>query len=667
MELTAPKARAATISTLWLPISEPGSVWLATLGLCAVYMASMARDLSLYDSGELALAAVQLGLGHPPGQPLHTLLGHALSRLPRVSPLVAVNLASVLPAALTLLPATSLAQTLLGRAASRPMLRAVPWLLAIAALHPSLWEPATRVEVYALATLFAVWAAARIAAPAPEDTEASAPRPPAHLFHVGLALGLCASVNPMIALCAGSAFAPGILLRLAKRHLPMRSLVYALAGGVLGLVPYLYILAVARRSDVMVWGAPRDAASLWHYVALRDYVSNQQITAPVWLAHIGAWCVWAVKQLLFPAIIIGSLAHLRFRRRTALGGTAAPLALLLLVAALSSNSVWQLDIPDYNGYVATGLWLVLTAVPALGAEAVAQRRRYAAGLIALSVAVCALAAAPHVLERTRQRDRLARVLSQHVLAEAPAHAILISEADLFAGSLFYLQEAEHARPDVVVLAYGLSSSRWHWERIYALHPELARIALQGAGGKAGRVQRLLAAHRERPVLVERFGLATELGLQVCPGGVYLRTGLACQTPAPPDVSVAELLANMLAELGAGSPGAAGAIAQTSYAIGDGLLRMGYPRAGLRLLLAGVPARLRPTDANVSLLPARAPPFSPRLADWRRSAALGDPARNLFVAGALLAAANNPDAAISYVRAAQRDGLPEAVELLERTR
>jgi hypothetical protein len=218
---------------------------------------------------------------------------------------------------------------------------------------------------------------------------------------------------------------------------------------------------------------------------------------------------------------------------------------------------------------------------------------------------------------------------------------------------------------VVVLAYGLSSSSWHWERIYALHPELTQIALQGAGGKVGRVQRFLAAHRDRPVLVERFGLAMELGIEACPGGVYLRTGTACQTPALPDASVAELLADMLSKLDSGSPGAAGAIAQTSYAIGDGLLRMGYPRAGLRVLLAGVPARLQPTGANVSLVPVRAPPFSPRLADWRRSAALGDPARNLFVAGALLAAANNPDAAISYVRAAQRDGLPEAVELLER--
>jgi hypothetical protein len=665
MELTAPKAQAATISTLWLPISEPGSAWLAAFGLCALYMASMARDLSLYDSGELALAAVQLGLGHPPGQPLHTLLGHALTWLPYLSPLVAVNLASALPAALTLLPATSLAQTLLGRDAARGLLRGAPWLLGIAALHPSLWEPATRIEVYALATFFAVWAAARIAAPARAGVEASAPRAPAQLFHAGLALGLCASVNPMIALCAGCAFAPHILLRLAKRQLPTRSLFYALAGGVLGLAPYLYILAVARRSDVMVWGAPRDAASLWHYVALRDYVNNQQITAPVWFAHIGAWCVWAVKQLLFPAIIIGSLAHLGFGRRTALGGMAAPLALLLLVAAFSSNSVWQLDIPDYNGYLATGLWLVLAAVPALCGEILARGRRYAAGLIALSIAVCALVAAPDVLERTRHHDYLARTLSQHVLAEAPARAILITEADLFAGSLFYLQEAEHARPDVVVLAYGLSSSSWHWQRIYALHPELTQIALKGAGGKVGRVQRFLAAHRDRPVLVERFGLATELGIEVCPGGVYLRTGSACQTPAPPDASIAELLADLLGKLDSGSPGAAGAIAQTSYSIGEGLLRMGYPRAGLRVLLAGVPARLQPTGANVSLLPVRAPPFSPRLADWRRSAALGDPARNLFVAGVLLAAANNPDAAISYVRAAQRDGLPEAVELLER--
>jgi len=661
---TAPRTRAATLATLWLPLSEPASTWLASCALCVVYVATMARDLSLYDSGELALVAVQLGLGHPPGQPLHTLLGHALCQLPLLPPLVAVGLASVLPAVLTLLPATSLAQAMLGANPSRAALRVLPWLLGLGALHPSLWEPATRVEVYALASFFAVWAAARLATAPEAILEPTGSRASLRLGQAGLALGLCASVNPMIALCTGSAFAPGIVWRIVQRRLPVRSLLYAVAGGALGLLPYLYVLAVAQRRDVLIWGAPRDAASLWHYLSLHDYVNNQQITAPVWVAHIGAWFVWAARQLLLPLLVLGSLAHGQFGARSGLGRVAAPLALLLLVAAFSSSSVWHLDIPDYNGYVATGLWLALAGVAAWCAEA-AQSRKLAAGVLALSVVGCALLAAPRVYERSRQHDHVARRLAERVLAAAPARAIVIAEADHLAGSLFYLQEAERARPDVVVLAYGLSSSSWHWEHIYRLHPELKAIALQGPGGKLGRVQRFLAAQSERPVLVERFDLVRELRLQACPGALYLRTGSACREPNAPDASLAAWFDRTLAQLGDGSPGAVGAIAQTSYATADSLLRMGYPRAGFSVLVAGVPLRLRPASPRAVDLSERAAPFTWRVAGWRRSAALGDPARNLFLAGLLLLASNQPDAAIGYMQAAQRDGLPEAVELLER--
>ncbi|HEX2678288.1 MAG TPA: DUF2723 domain-containing protein, partial [Polyangiales bacterium] len=150
---------------LFLPLRERYSTGCAAFALLAYYALTATHDLSLYDSGELALAAVQLGLGHPPGQPLHTLLGFALAHLPLWTPLFGVALASALPAALTLVPATSLAQSLLGADAPRAVLRLLPWVIALGALGSVLWEPATRVEVYALSTFFAVWAVARLAAP----------------------------------------------------------------------------------------------------------------------------------------------------------------------------------------------------------------------------------------------------------------------------------------------------------------------------------------------------------------------------------------------------------------------------------------------------------------------------------------------------------------------
>jgi hypothetical protein len=369
--------------------------------------------------------------------------------------------------------------------------------------------------------------------------------------------------------------------------------------------------------------------------------------------------------LWLPAIVLGMFGHARFAARATLGASVAPLTLLLLVAEVASNTVWQLDIPDYNGYVAGGLWLLLCGVPALCAELLRLRRPLAAATMALSVVLSAIMAAPSAFARTRQHDHVARTLAQQVLDEAPADAIVIAELDHYAGSLFYLQEAERQRPDVIVLVYGLASSRWHWQRIYQLHRRLAPFALQGPDGKPGRVRRFLRAHPDRTVLVERLELAAQLGLIACPGGVYLRTGRACATEGGADTHLPSRLSHALRELGDGSPGAAAAIALSSYTVGDDLRRMGYPRAALDWLLAGVPPRLL-ADNPMPKLPVHTlqqPRAWPR---WKRGAALGDPARNLFVAGLLLLANDEPGAALGYVRAASNDGLPEARALLEQT-
>src|SRR4051812_26676681 len=63
------------------PLSPRTSARWACAALATYECATMSRNLSLYDSGELALAAAQLGLGHPPGQPLHTLLGYLAARI----------------------------------------------------------------------------------------------------------------------------------------------------------------------------------------------------------------------------------------------------------------------------------------------------------------------------------------------------------------------------------------------------------------------------------------------------------------------------------------------------------------------------------------------------------------------------------------------------------
>ena len=62
-----------------------------------VYLATLCRTIYVGDSGELALAASQLQIAHPPGYPLLTLMGRVWSLIcGMVRPILALNILSAI-------------------------------------------------------------------------------------------------------------------------------------------------------------------------------------------------------------------------------------------------------------------------------------------------------------------------------------------------------------------------------------------------------------------------------------------------------------------------------------------------------------------------------------------------------------------------------------------
>jgi hypothetical protein len=268
--------------------------WLGALGVLLVYTLTMCRDLSLFDSPELALVAYELGLGHPPGQPLFTLIGHVFAHLPGVPPLLGINFMSALAGALTVVPATRIAEVLSGGESSRTQHGLIVFVIALGAMHPVLWEPATRVEVYSLATLLAVWGLERIQR-ALHPMSLPSDRHP--LVIGALLMGLSASANPVTALACTFTVAPTMISAIVQRRLPLKVLSLAIAAGIAGLLPYLYVPLVASRTDALVWGAPNNVHDLLGYFTGSDYARNTGITFAAWLGHMTEWL--AVSHIRF--------------------------------------------------------------------------------------------------------------------------------------------------------------------------------------------------------------------------------------------------------------------------------------------------------------------------------------------------------------------------------
>lgn len=608
-------------------------------GVLAMYLATMARDLTVYDSPELALVAHQLGLGHPIGQPLHTLLGFVGSHLPGVPAWTGLSLLSAVPAALTIFPLFALAERVAPAEARAPAVLTGLALFAIA-LHRIPWESATRVEVYALAVFFAVYGTARLWTASEDDPHVD--------FVWTLSIGLSIASNAVIGVAHGVPLFASWVMRRPKARQWRR----AAGGGALGLVPYLYVPLVAHRSpDVFVWGAPTTPGALFDYLRGADYAHNQRIDLAHFLDHLGELAQWGLSGGALAFFITGLLGLLLVDR----GGLrwVAALASVFCVAFVAYNVVFHPDVPDYCGYLAGPYLLAAVGVAALSRTALERGRK---SLAYATVAACFLPfiVAPFHLAGPRETPSVARTLVEGLAAEAPEGAFILVEADHWVAPLLYAQHVEGVRTDLVILPRGLASSSWFWTLTFRRHPTLTRIPLRGPGGANGRLKRMFEAHPNRPVLVETTALARRLGRSVCGVGWLLATDRACSADGPDPAPASRALADAAPRWGAGLEVAA----RVGAARGIALWELGDGRA-IDAFYAGLAGFGLPPPPP---LPPRVPVLSAPVPPFARRAAIYDPARNLYLGANLLFSAGQTSAAIHWLDAASADGLPEAPHL-----
>lgn len=148
------------MTNLKSPFSSPRWVGLL-VALCAlgVYMKTLAPSVTFIDSGELATVACTLGIAHPTGYPLFTLLGWVFSKLPIAGEeIVRLNIMAAVFCAAGVYVFFQLMHLLLAVASkskgSSPVLLASAGASLLLAFSETYWSQATSVEVYSLHLLF---------------------------------------------------------------------------------------------------------------------------------------------------------------------------------------------------------------------------------------------------------------------------------------------------------------------------------------------------------------------------------------------------------------------------------------------------------------------------------------------------------------------------------
>ena len=482
---------------------RPPYRWAAGLGVVvfAVYVATLAPTTAFWDTSEYIAAAKVLGIPHPPGNPLFTLMAHVWGLLPlAASYAVRINLFAA---------ATSAATAALWFLVAERWLRTgvpVRWARLAAAVAGTLvgafswtvWNQSTVNEkVYTVSMLsiaLIVWLTLRWA-----DAATGSRRD--HLLVLIAYLLALTSTNHMMGVLAAPVVAVYVLLTDWRSLLRPAVVAGVVSAIVVGLsINYLYLPIRAGQYPPINEGEPVGFFSQ----ALKDVLNRVQYGKPsvferqaAFIDQLGNyWQYWRwqfardwrgiapLATAIFTVLGITGLVTLIRRDRRA--GLAALALLGTLTLALifylnfrygfSIHPERQLDrevrerdyffIASFSYFgvlVAVGFGALIQSIVESLRERGTERTRWATASAVLGLALIPLLG--NRLTASRSGERLAHDFAVDMLESVEPYGILITAGDNDTFPLWFAQEVEGIRRDVTLANLSLMNTRWHLRQI----------------------------------------------------------------------------------------------------------------------------------------------------------------------------------------------------------
>jgi hypothetical protein len=283
------------------------NLWLLVSGL--------APSLSFEDSGEMMLAAYNLGIPHPPGYPLNTMIGHFFMRLPFADPAYAMNFSSAFFTALAAI-FVFLTLRLLLRGLQIELADWVVTVLAIAVTllltsRPIYFRQSVITEVYGLNNFFAAlltYLSVRGLLRGLNFLGSKQWWPEMLAFVAGLSL-----TNHHTALMFIFAIL-FVMIAVYGRELTWRRGLGLLALAILGLAPYLYLPWAANHNPDLNWGNPNNWQRFLFHVGRSQYAPKLNRDWPQVIEQLRLQAQLFIEQVKYVGVVFGFVGFLILRQ-----------------------------------------------------------------------------------------------------------------------------------------------------------------------------------------------------------------------------------------------------------------------------------------------------------------------------------------------------------------
>jgi hypothetical protein len=531
-----------------------GIVFVAALVL---YSWTLAPTVTLTDSGELIVVARGLGIAHPPGVPLWTILAHLASLVPFGNVAVRINFSSALFAALAcamltlsvaelIIAASYLTRSKQRKAGAQQSKKteelAVAHLTVAApavgagllmAFSRTLWSYATITEVYSLNSLLILvifflmlrWRrsivadrthggatshASRIASPNTDHDK--------FLYAAAFLFGLALGVHHVTVALTLPAIAVIVFRTQGVKFFTSRRLVYAALISIGALVAvYAYLPLAASRSPVINWGHPRSLQEIWWHLTGRQYQVYFSFKPEIMGAQFAEFCRMALREFGFPwfplPLILACAGFVDAFKRDRV-------TFWFLLLIIAGNLTYDLNYEiaeDKDAYylpvfisivIAAGLgirWLIQGTLskPLL----VGRPFLVSTAVVLLSCMITFMGNWPF---NNRRQYFIAHDYVENLFSAIAPNGLLLTLDWQVVSPMFYAQEVEQLRPDVKVVDINLLRRSWYFDYLKHAYPgliERSRGKIEVFVENLKEWERDPAAFARSPALTQRISAA----------------------------------------------------------------------------------------------------------------------------------------------------------------
>lgn len=441
-------------------------------GLC--YFLTINPTVDFIDSGELALVCKYLGIAHPTGYPLYSILGHIAAVVFPGTLIQRVNYLSLIFASLACGFLFLLFRRLLsGNKANGIENTGVAFSVALfSALTSVWWAQGTTNEVYSLnlllITIFLYFLAGYL-----NDSEKPYSQLAAGLYFLGLSL-----TNHLSAVYLIPGLAYIIILDLVKKRLSRPAL---LTGGLFFLFPitiYLFLPIRSSFTPFLNWGNVSDPYFFYKHISgwqYRVWMFNSEAFSAI-SKHISDSAGLLYSQFGWFGLVgaAAGLAKMAFRRDKFV-------IFLLVTAFFNLLYVSNYDIPDIDSYylpmiIVLAIFFAAGLRMFLGLIKAALPRNILANIVIWGVVI--LLPLANFFDNFYESDRSGRTFARQgaidiVDSMEPGGLAFVENWDFYSPWL-YLRYGEGYRDDIILLDKELMRRSWYIDFVRRQYPDLYR-------------------------------------------------------------------------------------------------------------------------------------------------------------------------------------------------